>query len=108
MLGGKFTVEIVRDGISDEDALLLEDLLMQQHAATIINLQNFHAPHDKDKFLAYCDAIHEYDLAYKRGLKLADASKIDAAAAEFEQAYKHWRKAMANNDYDLGARRHLR
>jgi len=58
--------------------------------------------------MVYCDAMREYDFAYKRGLKLAEGSKIDAAVAELEQAYTHWRKAMANNDYDVGARRHLR
>ena len=52
--------------------------------------------------------MREYDFAYKRGLKLAEGSKIDAAVAQFEQSYTHWRKAMANNDYDLGSRRHLR
>jgi len=58
--------------------------------------------------MVYCDAMREYDFAYKRGLELAEGSKIDAAVAELEQAYTHWRKAMANNDYDVGARRHLR
>ena len=58
--------------------------------------------------LDFADAMREYDFAYKRGLKLAEGSKIDAAVAQFEQSYTHWRKAMANNDYDLGARRHLR
>ena len=52
--------------------------------------------------------MREYDFAYKRGLKLAEGSKIDAAVAQFEQSYTHWRKAMANNDYDLGTRRHIR
>src|SRR5258708_6260603 len=58
--GGKFTVEMMREGISEEDALVVEDAATAKHAATIINRQNMHAPYDSAKMLAYCDALKRY------------------------------------------------
>ena len=38
--GGKFSVEIVRDGIAEEDALEIEDAVMKTHGGTIVNRVN--------------------------------------------------------------------
>jgi hypothetical protein len=103
--GGNYTTEIVRDEISEDDALTLEDLLMQHHGATIINRQNLHSPMDKKKFLAYCD---EFKLACelrRMGESLAAEGRVDEAVAEFERAYPHYLEARDNADFDLGERR---
>lgn len=103
--GGNYTVEIVRKDISEEDALTLEDLLMQQHGATIINRQNFHSPMDKKKFLAYSDGFGLACKLRKGGEALATEGRVDEAVVEFERAYPHYLAARNNADFDLGERR---
>jgi hypothetical protein len=49
---GKFSAEIVRDEISEEDALEIEDAVMKMHGGTIINRVNPHAPYDPTGALA--------------------------------------------------------
>src|SRR5258706_5574792 len=87
---GRFTVEIPRRDISEDDALDLEDAFMRRHAATIVNRQNFHAPVDTPKFLAYCDAMGRYSRGLKGANKLAATGRMDEAIAEFETAYQQW------------------
>jgi hypothetical protein len=43
---GKFTVEIFRDGMTDEDAEGLEQSLISEHGARLVNVQNFGRPMD--------------------------------------------------------------
>jgi hypothetical protein len=102
-LGGKYMVEIVRDGISEEDALQIEDAAMAQHGDSIINLQNFHAPHDSTKLLAYSKAMGDYSIAFREATTLAEGNKHEAARLRFEAAYAAWVEAMRHYDYRLGA-----
>lgn len=60
ILNSQYEVEIVRDGVSEEDAEDLEQGLLARHAERVINLQTFHAPYDKEKFLKYTDTIRAY------------------------------------------------
>jgi hypothetical protein len=108
VLGDQFSVELVRENVSEADASELEDLLMQRYGATIINLQNFHSPKDQAKFMAYADAIKLYSDVRNEATSLAASDKIDEAMAAFLTAYDHYLAAMQNSDYDLGARRRLR
>ncbi len=108
VLGDQFSVELVRENISEADALELEDLLMQRHGATIINQQNFHSPLDQKKFTAYSDAMKLYSDARNNAEALAASGAINAAIAAFGTAYDQYLSAMQNSDYDLGARRLLR
>jgi hypothetical protein len=108
VLGGQFSVELVRKNVSPADALELEDLLMQRFGATIINLQNFHSPLDQTKFTAYSDAMKLYADERKNAEAFAVTGRIGEAMARFGTAYDHYRVAMQNSDYDLGARRRLR
>lgn len=104
---GVFSVEIVRDSVSEDDALTLEDLLMQQHAATIINRQNMHAPYDSAKMLAYSDAFGKASNARKDGERLAAEGRIDDAVVAFERAYPFYLIARDNADYHMGERRRV-
>jgi len=104
----RFTVEIPRRDISEEDALDIEDAYMHLHAATIVNRQNIHAPVDTRKFLAYSDAMGRYSTGLKMANELAAKGRLDEAVAEFEAAYRHWHVAGENADYDLGARKELK
>ena len=108
VLGDQFSVELVRENISEADSLELEDILMQRYGATIINLQNFHSPRDQTKFMKYADAIKLYTDARKEAEALAARGSIDKAMAAFGTAYDHYLVATENSDYDLGARRRLR
>jgi hypothetical protein len=108
VLGDQFSVELVRENVSEADALELEDLLMQRYGATIINLQNFHSPLDQTKFMEYSHAMNLYGDARKEAEALAATGRIDEAVTGFGTAYDHYRVAMQNSDYDLGARRRLR
>jgi hypothetical protein len=74
--GGAFTVEMVRKGISEEDALMVEDAAMAQHASTIINRVNMHAPYDSTKMLAYCDALKRYENGLSRADDFARAGNV--------------------------------
>jgi hypothetical protein len=105
--GGKFTVEMLREGISEEDALVVEDAAMAQHGATIINRVNMHAPYDSTKMLAYCDAQKRYNSGLNSAEELAEAGNTDKAVVEFEAAYKAHFDVAKNSDYDLGARQGL-
>lgn len=104
---GKFTVGIVRDGISEEDALEIEDAVMKIHGATIINLVNQHAPYDPTKFRAYCEAQRCCDESLLRATDFKKAKEYDKAIPEFEAAYAHHLEMVRNGNYDLGARGRL-
>lgn len=106
--GGKFSVEIVRDGISEEDALEIEDVVMKMHGGTIINRQNAHAPYDSTKMLAYCKAQKCFSEALRRAADFQKAKEFDKAISEFEAAYAHHLDVVRNADYDLGARNGLK
>ena len=105
--GGKFTVEIVRDGISEEDALEIEDAVTKMHGVTIINRMNPHAPCDTTKFRAYCEAQKCFSETLKRAINFQKAKEFDNAIPEFEAAYAHHLDMVRNADYDLGARSSL-
>lgn len=104
---GDFQVEIVRDQISEDDALQIEDALMEQYSATIINRQNLHSPYDSAKLVAYSDAMQSYSNGLKRAIELAKAGNIEGAIIEFEAAYVRYSDVTRNADYDLGARKGL-
>ena len=101
---GKFSVEIVRDRISEEDALEIEDAVMKMHSGTIINRVNPHAPYDSTKFLAYCEAQRGFGETLKRATNFQKAKEFDKAIPEFEAAYAHHLEMVRNAGYDLGAR----
>lgn len=105
---GKFSVEIVRDGISEEDALEIEDNVMKAHGGTIINRVNPHAPYDPNKFRAYCEAQRSFGETLKRATNFQKAKEFDKAIPEFEAAYAHHLEMVRNADYDLGARNGLK
>jgi hypothetical protein len=104
---GKFSVDIVRDRISEDDAVQIEDALMAEYATTIINRQNMHAPYDADKMVAYAEAIRSYGTGLKRAIDLVKAGRLDEAVTEFEVAYVRYFDVTRNHDYELGARRGL-
>lgn len=105
---GKFSVEIVRDGISEEDALDIEDAVMKMHGGTIVNRANPHAPYDPTKFRAYCEAQRGFGETLKRATNFQRAKEFDKAIPEFEAAYAHHLEMVRNADYDLGARNGLK
>lgn len=105
---GKFSVEIVRDGISEEDALDIEDAVMKIHGGTIVNRANPHAPYDPTKFRAYCEAQRGFGETLKRATNFQKAKEFDKAIPEFEAAYAHHLEMVRNADYDLGARNGLK
>lgn len=106
--GGKFSVEIVRDGISEEDALEIEDAVMKMHSGTIVNRANPHAPYDSTKFRAYCEAQKCFGETLQRATDFQKAKEFDKAIPEFEAAYAHHLDMVRNADYDLGARNGLK
>ena len=103
--GEKYDVEIVRKDISEEDALTLEDILMQRHGDTIVNRQNMHAPLATDRLTAYCDAQKAENAAMDSALTARDVGKIGEAVAGFEEAYRQALLTRGYSDYDQGARR---
>lgn len=105
---GKFSVEIVRDGISEEDALEIEDAVMKMHSGTIVNRVNLHAPYDSTKFRAYCEAQRGFGETLKRATNFQKAKEFDKAIPEFEAAYAHHLEMVRNADYNLGARNGLK
>lgn len=105
---GRFSVEIVRDGISEEDALEIEDSVMAMHGGTIINRVNPHAPYDSTKFRAYCEAQRRFGETLKRATNFQKANEFDKAIPEFEAAYAYHLEMVRNADYDLGARNGLK
>ena len=105
---GKFSIEIVRDGISEEDALEIEDAVMKIHGGTIVNRVNPHAPCDATKFRAYCDAQRHFGEALRRATEFYKGKEFDKAILEFETAYAHHLDMVTNADYDLGARNGLK
>jgi hypothetical protein len=105
--GGKFSVEILRDNISEDDALLMEDALMAQHATTIINRQNIHAPYAPAKMASYAEAARSYDHHLKRAIELVKKGALVEAFTEFENAYLVYFDVVKNSDYGLGARQQL-
>lgn len=105
--GGKFSVEIVRERISEDDALQVEDAVMAEYATTIINRVNMHAPYDAAKMIAYSEAMRSYDKGLQRAVDLVKAGKLDQAVVEFEAAYVRYFDVINNHDYDLGARQGL-
>ena len=105
---GTFVVEIVRDGISEEDALEIEDAVMKAHCGTIINRVNPHAPYDSIKFRRYCEAQRGFGEALKRATNFQKANDFDKAIPEFEAAYSYHLEMARNANYDLGARNGLK
>lgn len=106
--GGKFSVEIVRAGISVEDALEIEDAVMKLHGGTIVNRVNPYAPYDSRKLRAYSEAQRCFGEALKRAINFRKSKDFDKAISEFEAAYAHHLDMVRNADYDLGARNGLR
>jgi len=106
--GGKFFVEIVRDGISEEDALKIEDAVMKMHGGSIINRVNPYAPYDPTKFRAYCEAQKSFIETLKLATNFQKAKEFDKAIPEFEAAYAYHLEMVRNADYDLGARNALK
>lgn len=104
---GKVSVEIVRDGISEEDALDIEDAVMKLHGETVVNRVNPHAPYDAAKFRAYNEARVRFSDALQRATHFQRAKEFDKAVPEFESAYAHHLDIVRNADYDLGARKGL-
>jgi len=107
ILNNQYDVEIVRDGISEEDAERVEDALLAKYAETVINLQTMHAPCNTEKFLKYSDAIQIYSNTFKQATKLEREGKLDLAIKHYEKAYEHYVEANRLNDFHLGARRLL-
>jgi tetratricopeptide (TPR) repeat protein len=107
ILKNQYDVEIVRDGISEEDAERIEDALLAKYAETVINLQTMHAPYNTGKYLEYCNAIHAYSTTFKLAMKLEKEGTSDMAIKHYEAAYEHYIEANSSNDYHLGARRLL-
>ena len=105
--GSKFSVEIVRDRISEDNALQVEDAVMAEYATTIINRVNMHAPYDAARMMAYSEAMRSYDKGLQRAVDLVKAEKLDQAITEFEAAYVRYFDVIKNRDYDLGARQGL-
>lgn len=105
--GGNYSVEIVRNKISEEDALQIEDALMAEHGNTIINRQNMHSPYDSAKMLAYAEAMRIYSKRLQQAIDLTSAGKLDEAVVEYEAAYVRYFDVIKNSDYDLGARQGL-
>lgn len=105
---GKFSVEIVREGISEENALEIEDAVMKMHGGTIVNRVNPHAPYDSTKFRAYCEAQRGFGETLKRATAFQKDKEFDKAIPEFEAAYAHHLEMVRNADYDLGARNGLK
>ncbi len=105
---GQFSVEIVRDGISEEDALELEDAVMKMHGGTIVNRVNPHAPYDLTKFRAYCEAQKNFSNTLKLATNFQKAKEFDKAIPEFELAYAYHLEMVRSANYDLGARNGLK
>ncbi len=104
ILNNQYDVEIVRDGITEEDALRIEDALLAKHAASVINLQNMYAPVDSRMLIDYSDAMRGYSDAYKLAQRLDKEGKTLEAIETYETAYTAYVKAMNFNDYQQGAR----
>lgn len=104
---GRFSVEIVREDIAEDDAVEIEDAVMAEHAGTIVNRQSMHAPYDRTKLLEYSNSIRAYDDGLKRAHAFAKAGRIDEAITEFEAAYVRYFDVIKNSDYNYGARRGL-
>lgn len=107
ILNKQYNVEIVKEGVSEEDALRIEESLLAEHAATVINRQNMHAPVDSRKLIDYSDTIRAYSDAFRTAQVLDKGGKYKEAIDKYETAYNYYTKAMSFNDYDLGARRLL-
>jgi len=105
---GKFSVEIIRDGISEEDALEIEDAVMRMYGGTIVNRVNPHAPYDPTKFRAYCEAQRGFGETLKRAINFQKAKEFGKAIPEFEAAYAHHIEMVRNAGYDLGVRNGLK
>lgn len=107
ILNKQYNVEIVKEGISDEDANRIEESLLAEHAATVINRQNMHSPVDSRKLIDYSDTIRAYSDTFRSAQGLDKEGKYKEAIEKYETAYEHYTKAMSLNDYDQGARRLL-
>lgn len=107
ILNKQYNVEIVEEGISEEDALRIEESLLAEHAATVINRQNMYAPVDSRKLINYSDTIRTYSDTLRSAQILDKEGNYKEAIEKYETAYNHYTKAMSLNDYDQGARRLL-
>ena len=105
---GKFSVEIVRDGISEEDALEIEDTVMKMYSGTIVNRVNPYAPTDSTKFRAYCEAQRHFGETLKLATEFKKAKEFDKAIQKYEAAYAHHLDIIRNADYDLSVRKELK
>lgn len=103
ILGGKYDVEIIRDQISEEDAIQVEDALLAEYATTVINLQNLHAAVETEELLSYSDAMRASSRAFNDGTRLEKSGTFDEAARKYEEAYAHYRDAT-RHPYDRSAR----
>ena len=103
-LGGKYIIEILRRGISEEDARQIEDAVMAQHGNTILNLQNLHAPWDSQKWHDYERAMGAYDTIWQDATRFATANEHEIACLRFEEAYAAYVEAQQFSNYRLGAR----
>lgn len=106
--GGTFSAEIVRDEISEEDALAIENAVMKMHAGTIVNRVNPYAPYDSAKFHAYSESQTSFREALQRATDFKNAKEYARAIPEFEAAYEHYLDMARNADYNLGARKGLK
>ncbi len=104
---GSYDVEVVRDGISEEDAFELEDVLMKEHAESIINLQNIHGPTESSMLMAYSDAMSAFNKQRNLAMVFAAECKTDEAFMEFEKAYASYLVCRDNAAFETGARSQL-
>lgn len=87
-LGGKYDVEIVASGLTEEDALEREDELINQYGSQLVNWINF----GRDTDLAACEQYHT--------LRDANRCLVNETRAledsDLEEAISRYRKALAN------------
>jgi len=106
-LAGQYTVAIMRENISDEDALTIEDALMKEHRNTIINRQNWHEPCDKEKMRAHGEAGRASTEHQRKAQALDKAGNLDAAIVEYQTAYEFYRVMSTVGNSSTGARAQL-
>lgn len=106
ILGGTYEVEIIRDRISEQDALAIEDALMEEYAHTIINRQNIHAPTDATQLLAYSDAMNASTREFNAARNFEMAGAVDEAGRSYDASYAHFVRATKHK-YDRSARQQL-
>jgi len=106
-LNCEYAVEIVSEGISEEDALAVEDAVMAANAETVINLQNMYAPLDNAKMHAYCEEQKKCKEKFERAKALDKAGNADAAIKEYQAAYESFIRVRNLSNFETGARAQL-